>query len=125
MWNEYFSEDKFISMMYINVPPLKNLRIEKIEISSEGDKITIGFDLPFFPDKPPKKWLERGYTTTFVEIDFFDIQEVNIKSSKNTYRGDIEIKKEVETDIFIVKIQGTVEAEIKAKVGIIQSVRGY
>jgi predicted AlkP superfamily phosphohydrolase/phosphomutase len=125
MWNEHFSEDKFISMMYTNVPPLKNLRIEKIEISSEGDKITFAFDLPFFPDKPPKKWIEKGYTTTFVEIEFFDIKEVNIKSTKNTYRGDIEIKKDVEADIFIVKIIGTVEAEIKASVGLIQSVRGY
>ncbi|MED4229377.1 Imm50 family immunity protein [Neobacillus cucumis] len=125
MWYEHFSEDKFISMMYTNVPLLKNLRIEKIEISSEGDRVTLGFDLPFFPDRPPKKWLERGYTATFVEIDFFDIREVNIKSSKNTYRGDIEIKKDIETDIFIVKIHGTVEAEIKASVGIIQSVRGY
>jgi hypothetical protein len=112
-------------MIYTNVPPLKNLRIEKIEISSEGDKITLGFDLPIFPDKPPKKWLERGYTTAFVEIDFFNIQEVNIKSSNNTYRGDIEIMKDVDADIYIVYIKGTVEAVIKAGVGIIQSVRGY
>lgn len=125
MWNEHFSDDKFISMIYSNVPPLKNLRIEKIEISHEGDAITIGFDLPIFPDKPPKKWLERGYTTAFIEIDFFDIKEVNIKSSENTYRGDIEIKKDVETDIFIVKIQGTVKVELKASVGIIRSVKGY
>ncbi|WP_141770381.1 hypothetical protein [Bacillus sp. MUM 116] len=53
MWNEHFSKDKFISTIYSNVPSLKNVRIEKIEISSEGDKITIGFDLPIFPDKPP------------------------------------------------------------------------
>ncbi|WHY02534.1 Imm50 family immunity protein [Neobacillus sp. DY30] len=125
MWNDYFSDDKFISMIYTNIPPLINLRIEKIEISREGDRITIGFDLPTFPDKPPKKWLERGYSTAFIEIDFFDIKEVNIKSIENTYRGDIEIKKDVETDIFIVKIIGTVETLIKAGAGIIQSVKGY
>jgi hypothetical protein len=125
MWNDYFSDDKFISMIYTNVPPLKNLRIEKIEISREGNRITIGFDLPIFPDNPPKKWLERGYSTAFIELDFFDIKEVNIKSIENTYRGDIEIKKDVENDIFIVKVIGTVETLIKAGVGIIQSVKGY
>ncbi|MED4462235.1 Imm50 family immunity protein [Metabacillus fastidiosus] len=124
MWYEHFTNNKFISMIYTNVPSLKNLRIEKIEISREGDRITVGFDLPFFADEPPKKWLERGYTTTYIEIDFFDIQEVNIKSSKNTYRGDINIKKD-EADIFIVNITGTISAEIKAGSGIIQSVRGY
>lgn len=125
MWNEHFSDDKFISMIYTNVPPLKNLRIEKIEISREGDRITIGFDLPIFPDKPPIKWLERGYTTAFIEIDFFDVKEVNIRSNQNTYRGDIQIKKDVEADIFIVKIIGSVETVIKAGAGIIQSIKGY
>jgi hypothetical protein len=125
MWFEHLTYNKFISMIYTNVPPLKNLRIEKIEISREGDRITVGFDLPFYADKPPKKWLERGYTTTFVELDFFDIHEVNIKSSSNTYRADINIIKEDEADIFIVHITGTIDAVIKASVGIIQSVSGY
>ncbi|RHW43428.1 hypothetical protein D1B31_01850 [Neobacillus notoginsengisoli] len=125
MWNDYFSDDKFISMIYSNVPPLKNLRIEKIEISREGDRITIGFDLPMFPDKPPKKWLEKGYSTAFIEIDFFDIKEVNIQSNESSYRGDIEINKDNEADIFTVRIIGTVKTSIKAGVGIIQSVKGY
>jgi hypothetical protein len=125
MWNEQLSENKFISMIYTNVPPLENLRIEKIKISSEGDRITLGFDLPIFPDKPPKKWLERGYKTAFIEIDFFDIKEVNIKSSENTYRGDVDIKKDSDEDIFIVNIKGTVEVLIKAGSGIIQTVSGY
>lgn len=47
MWYEHFTDIKFISMLYTNVPTLKNLRIEKIEISREGDKLTVGFDLPF------------------------------------------------------------------------------
>lgn len=112
-------------MIYTSVPTLKNLRIEKIEISREGDRVTLGFDLPFFADKPPKKWIERSYTTTFVELDFFDIQEVSIKARSNTYRGDIDISKDEQTDFFIVNITGTVEVKIIAGSGLIQSVNGY
>ncbi|WP_041964384.1 Imm50 family immunity protein [Mesobacillus selenatarsenatis] len=125
MWYEHFTDNKFISMIYTKVPTLKNLRIEKIEISREGDRLTVGFDLPFFADKPPKKWIEGRYTTTFVELDFFDIQEVSIKASSNTYRGDIDICKDEQTDLLIVNITGTVEAKIIAGSGIIQTVNGY
>jgi hypothetical protein len=125
VWYEHFNDNKFISMIYSNVPPLENLRIEKIEISREGDRITVAFDLPIFADKPPAKWVDGGYTTTFAELDFFDIKEVVLKSKNNTYRGNIDIKKDIVTGDFIVKITGTVEAEIIAGAGLIQSIRGY
>jgi hypothetical protein len=125
MWYELFLENKFISMIYTNVPPLENLRIEKIEISREGDSIKVGFDLPIFADKPPTKWVERGYKTTFVEVDFFNIKEVSLKSSNNTYRGNISVNTDDDTGNLIVNITGTVEAKIIAGVGLIQSVNGY
>jgi hypothetical protein len=50
------------------------------------------------------------------------LKQLGIKSIENTYRGDIDIKKDA--DIFIVNIKGTVEAVIKAGFGIIQSVSG-
>jgi hypothetical protein len=125
VWYEHFLDYKFITMIYSNVPSLENIRIEKIEISREGDRITVAFDLPIFADIPPRKWVDRGYTTTFVEIDFFDIKEVSLKSNNNTYRGNIDIKTDIGSGDFIVKITGTVEAEIKAGAGLIQSIRGY
>jgi hypothetical protein len=125
MWYEHFLENTFISMIYTNVPSLENIRIEKIEISREGDRITVAFDLPIYADKPPTKWVERGYTTTFVEIDFFDIKEVDLKSNNNTYRGNIDIKTDDDTGNFIVNITGTVEAKINAGAGLIQSVSAY
>ncbi|MEH6939542.1 Imm50 family immunity protein [Bacillus sp. JJ664] len=125
IWIEHFGEEKFISMIYNNVPPLENLRIEKIEITREGDRISVAFDLPIYADKPPRKWIERGYTTTYVEIDFFYIKEVSLKSNNNKYRGNIDIKKDVDIGDLIVHIGGTVEANIKAGAGLIQSVSGY
>lgn len=125
MWYEHFTDKKFLSMIYINIPPLHDVRIERIEISCEGDRISIGFDMPYYADNPPKKWVEKGYTTTFVESDFFDIQEISLISNKNTYRGNIDIEQDDDRSIFIIKISGSVEAEIKAASCIIQSVSGF
>ncbi|SDX06338.1 Imm50 family immunity protein [Paenibacillus sp. CF384] len=124
MWYDNLSENTFIKMLYKDVPPLKNLRIEEIKISREGDRITIGFDLPVFADNPPKKWIEGGYTTVFVELDFFDIQEITLRSSNNTYRGNIDIEKD-DLGFININISGTVEATIKAGSGLFQSVRGF
>ena len=73
-------------MIYTSVPSLNDVRIEKIAITLEGDQISIGFDMPFYSDKPPIKWVEQGCATTFVEIDFSDIKEVAIKSDNNGLR---------------------------------------
>ncbi|WP_458411883.1 hypothetical protein ACNQFZ_13610 [Schinkia sp. CFF1] len=80
--------------------------------------------MPFYADKPPIKWVERGYTTTFIEIDSSDIKEVGLKTNNNTYRGHIDIKTD-DKDGFIVNITGIVEAQIKAGAGLIQIVSGY
>ncbi|MFC6233272.1 Imm50 family immunity protein [Paenibacillus allorhizosphaerae] len=126
MWHECLSEntDTFITMLYKDVPPLRNLRIEEIKFSREGNRISVGFDFPVFADNPPKKWIERGYTIVFVELDFFDIREVVLRSSNNAFRGNIDIDKD-DSGILNINISGTVEVQIKAGVGLIQSVRGY
>lgn len=87
--------------------------------------MTVGFDLPFFANQLPKKWIERRYTTTFVELDFFDIHEVSIKASSNTYRGDIDIYKDEQADLLVVNITGTVEEKILTGSGLIQTITGY
>jgi hypothetical protein len=93
LWHEHLNNNKFISIIYTNVPSLNDVRIERIAISHEGDRISLGFDMPNYSDKPPSKWEGRGYTTTFIEIDFFDIREICLRSIDNTYRGNIDIKK--------------------------------
>lgn len=49
---------------------------------------------------------------------------MSIKASSNTYRGDIDICKDEQTNFLIVNITGTVEAKIIAGSGLIQ-VSGY
>jgi hypothetical protein len=100
------------------------VRIERIAISHEGDGISLGFDITNYPDKPPGKWEGRGYTTAFIEIDFFDIREIYLRTNQNTYRGNIDIRKNNEENLFIVKITCSLGAEFIAGAGIIQSVSG-
>lgn len=124
MWHKSLEKVMFITNLYTEIPQLTNVRISQIKIADEGDRVSLIFDMPYFADKPPKKWVALGYNTVIVQLDFFEIKEVMIKSNSRTYRGDIKIVKD-ENDTIFVNVIGSVETKIKAGIGMIQSVEGY
>ncbi|MBP3950152.1 Imm50 family immunity protein [Bacillus suaedae] len=124
MWYKVLDGNKFISNLYDEIPQLINVRIEAIKIEEEGRKISINFNMPKFADNPPRKWSDLNYNTVFVELDFFDAQDLTIKSNKDKYRGNINVELD-EAGKFEVNISGSVDMKLKADHGMIQSVSGY
>ncbi|MPM58058.1 hypothetical protein SDC9_104887 [bioreactor metagenome] len=124
MWVDCLDRNIFIKSLYREVPHLKDIRINGLSIKDEGNRVTLGFDMPYYAEFPPQKWSGLGYRLIFVEVDLFGIKELAIKSSKNTYRGDILIEKD-DNHILNVKIEGAVNATIQAECGLIQRVSAY
>ncbi|MED1092691.1 Imm50 family immunity protein [Bacillus paramycoides] len=124
MWYSNLEGNRFISNLYNEAPSLLDVRIVAVKIEDEGKKISINFNIPKFADNPPKKWKDLNYNTVFVQLDFFDIQELTLKSSNGKYRGDINIELDKDGK-FNINISGSVCMNLKADYGIIQSVSGY
>lgn len=124
MWHENVEKNTFITNLYAEVPQLVDVRISQIKIHDGGDRVSFIFDMPYFADKPPEKWVALGHNTVIVQLDFFDMREIVIKSNSNKYRGSIEIVKDID-DTILIKVAGAIEARIKAGVGMIQSIDGY
>lgn len=124
MWYEYLDDNIFLVSLYNEVPPLTDVRIAEIKLFEEGDRASISFDMPRFVDRLPKKWEKLGYNTIVVQVDFFDVHAITISSSKNRYKGNVEIKRD-ENGSIVVDISGNLEVKLKANVGNIASVRGY
>lgn len=124
MWVNNLSRNTFMLNLYKEVPPLKDVRIQAIKIEDEGSIVSLNFDMPIFADSPPKKWLQLGDNTVFVELDFFCISGLTIKSYDKPYRGDICIKQD-KKGMLEVGISGSLDANFKAESGMVQSVRGY
>jgi hypothetical protein len=123
MWYNNLDKNFFIKNLYKDIPKMINTRIDKINIHNQGDRISISFDMPYFADNPPKKWIEANYNTVCVHLDFFDIKNIELTSKERTYIGNIDIKKE--DDYLIINISGSVQACITAGGGMIQSVTAY
>ena len=125
MWYDLLDNNIYITKLYNKVPNLVDIKINEMNILEEGDKVRIVFDLSSYADNPSKKWIQSEYNTTVVEIDLFEIQEINMFSmSKNIYKSDINIWRD--NDNYInVDIKGRFNVSIKAIVGMIQSISGY
>ncbi|MCE5285509.1 MAG: immunity 50 family protein [Pelosinus sp.] len=124
MWHESVEKNMFIKNLYTEVPQLVDVDISEIKIHDEGDRVSLIFDMPYFADKPPKKWASLGHNTVIVHLDFFDIREIMIKSNTNKLRGSIDLVKDIDGTVLIT-VTGKIEAKIKAGVGMIQSIDGY
>ena len=124
MWHRVLERNQFISSLYHEVPKLINVRIVGIKITDEGRRVSLHFNMPKFADNPPAKWRKSGYNAVFVELDFFDIQELKVSYSKENLMGNIILEKN-EQDKFNVRISGAVNMELVADIGIIQTVSGY
>ncbi|SMD18033.1 Imm50 family immunity protein [Sporomusa malonica] len=124
MWHESLEKSTFITNLYTEVPQLVDVRISQIKIHDEGDRVSLIFDMPYFADKPPKKWVALGHNTVIVHLDFFGIKEIMITSNNNKYRGSIDLINDIDGTV-LIKVTGTIEARIKAGVGMIQSIEGY
>ncbi|MBQ3422939.1 MAG: hypothetical protein IJH34_15080 [Romboutsia sp.] len=124
MWYDYLDNNKFLITLYESVPQLSNVQITKFAISDSGNRVTIAFKMPIYPNLPPKKWKGRNYNSAIVEIDFFAISKLNINANTNYYIGDIEINK-IDNKLLAVKISGKIKSEFQAEAGLIQNIEGY
>lgn len=124
MWHNVLERNKFILSLYQEVPKLVNVQIVSIKITDEGSRVSINFNMPKFADNVPLKWHNSGYNTVFVELDFFDVQELDMNYCKKKLKGTINIEKN-EQDKFKVDISGSVNMNLVSDIGMVQSVSGY
>jgi hypothetical protein len=94
MWYEFIDKNRFLLNLYNSVPSLLNVDIQQLNISDTGDRVTLKFNMPYYADNPPKKWIDANYNATVVQLDFFCAKEINFKSSNGKYHGNIEICKD-------------------------------
>lgn len=124
MWCNFLGRANFLISLYPDMPELKDIRISGISMQDEGRIVEISFDMPFYTDRPPKKWQALGDNTVCVRVHFSAVQEISLAASSFDYKGDIKIFKD-ESELIVVEITGTVNALIKAEYGFIQSVTAY
>lgn len=124
MWHEILDKNNYIKSLYTQVPSLINVRINAIKVEDEGQRISLEFIMPTFAHTPPKKWINLQYNAVYIKLDFFQMEYLTFKLTKDKMQGNISIEKSKENKLKI-SIVGNVNLELIARYGMIQSVDGY
>jgi Immunity protein 50 len=64
MWYEFIDKNRFLLNLYNSVPSLLNVDIQQLNISDIGDRVTLKFNMPYYADNPPKKWIDANYNNS-------------------------------------------------------------
>lgn len=75
-------------------PPLDQTSIHEVNVHRDGPCLTLRFDLPQFPNRPPSKWAARGFNTVQVKLSFFGLQELQLEGFSTNVMASIDLRKE-------------------------------
>lgn len=124
MWYVDLDRNFVLQKLYDDVPELTKIEIGAIKLENAGRRISIHFELPVYANHPPQNWIDSGYNTVYVIMNFVDIQELSVHSQQPPYHGDITINFDKE-NLLDIQVHGTVEMSFKAADGMIQEISGY
>lgn len=123
MWYKEMDRVEFLLKLYNDIPNLNNIQVNKIEISEEGNKITIIFNMPRFVDNIPEKWKKSKFNVVELECDFIVISKFHIEFNNVNFRSNIFIERS-NSNKLIIKIEGGINCSFISEYAIIQKVRG-
>lgn len=91
-WHELAENHQILFELYNDVPSLQAVDLIEVILSENGTQMSLKIILPRFPDKSPRKWVENGYNTVQIQIDFLELEEVKISHWSTRNHVDVQIE---------------------------------
>lgn len=89
-WLELLDNPKSLIAIYGDeVPRLDGIELEELRL--ERGWLSLRFDLPDYPSKPPEKWRKKGANTVQVELNFVPLRDVDISRWGVSRRADLSL----------------------------------
>lgn len=125
LWYTLAENSHVISDLYTEVPLLQDVELVEVGLTENGVQMSLKVVLPRFPDKPPRKWIESGYNTVQIQIDFLELEEAKIShwSTRNHVNAQIEVIANGQITLNIASLSCSIQA--KARFFRISKIVGY
>lgn len=91
-WYELALNHQSLESLYDIVPELEFVELFSICLTRDNSRIQVRFNLPNFPDRPPKKW-HKEFNTAQAQLEFFDVTRFEAKEWHNNMQVKINIEK--------------------------------
>ncbi|MEU3425893.1 Imm50 family immunity protein [Streptomyces gardneri] len=77
-WTSLLSNPLAIERVYDGNPPeLVSVPLHAIDLNREGPTLSLRFDMPTFPESPPKKWTAQGFNAVQVTLTLGGVRNVS------------------------------------------------
>ncbi|TXS22466.1 hypothetical protein EAO71_23370 [Streptomyces sp. ms191] len=78
-WTSFLTNPVGIETIYGGHPPeLAAVPLHAVDFSREGPLLTLRFDMPSYPETPPKKWSVQGFDTAQVTMALAGVRTVSL-----------------------------------------------
>lgn len=99
-WIALLHNPEGINAIYLQDPPdLRGVRIHEVSLQAEGPTLNLRFDLPAYPDHPPRKWLAQKYNTVQVELSFGGLKSISLSGFGTDVSADVSLTGEGEVNV--------------------------
>lgn len=106
-WTDFLiDKSKIISIYGNKIPSLQEVDLHEVILNRDGPRIVLRFDLPEFPDSPPKKWLALGFNRVQVQLMVLNIHELAIENFSTECKCNIIIYPEKDFFSLIINDNG-------------------
>jgi hypothetical protein len=122
VWYECLDNVAAVFNLYNDVPALRKVRIESINIRDSGNRISLVFDMPRHADRPPKRWGCSNVTSVTLEFQF--INSISLSSTGRNCVGNIDIV--YRNGLIELNIDGdSIAVTLVSETCFVQSFNGY
>ena len=112
-WND-IEGTVFFNKLFTHYIEIGEIYIHSLTVEYDQPSISIGFDIPEFPDRLPPKWEGKGYNTCRIGLTCNEISNLQIANLPRREIFFAEIKHEDEHFIFNAKSKNA-SIEFRAK----------
>lgn len=124
-WYELAQNPEEITRLYNNVPPLLDVELSEVKLIRIEAKMSMWISLSRYVDRPSIQWTKSRYNTTLVQLDFMDLQHIQISRWSTSQRISIEIGPREDGKVSISIVTANFDIRAEANSFRIGNIRAY
>ncbi|WP_420718094.1 Imm50 family immunity protein [Streptomyces sp. H34-S4] len=126
-WLEFVDNPEVVRAVYGGqaVPELDGVTVREISWHWDGPSVHIRFDLPTYPDVPPREWRESRFDTAQVELRLLDAAAALEAGLDSDPVGSINLGKGAAAPVHLTLDAERFRARMNARRAVIHRLSGY
>jgi hypothetical protein len=124
-WYELALNPEAISQLYTQPPLLRGVELSEVTLQRDGPTVHLRAILAHPPDRPPARWTGHGYNAAQIQLDFFDLEAIQISGWSTTNLTNIGIERPSQDRIQLRAEGPTCMVNITCRFFRIAHIRGY